>query len=106
MALIKITNLKGEKSELDAPNGDTLMEALRDNGYDEIEAICGGVCSCSTCHVYIEGDWMAKLGERSEDEYQLVSSTEHFKENSRLSCQITVTDEMDGLEITIAEQSY
>lgn len=106
MALIKITNLKGEKSELDAPNGDTLMEALRDNGYDEIEAICGGVCSCSTCHVYIDGDWMAKLGDRSEDEYQLVSSTEQFRENSRLSCQITVTDEMDGLEITIAEQSY
>ena len=106
MALIKITNLKGEKSELDAPNGDTLMEALRDNGYDEIEAICGGVCSCSTCHVYIEGGWMEKLGERSEDEYQLVSSTEHFRDNSRLSCQITVTDEMDGLEVTIAEQSY
>lgn len=106
MALIKITNLKGEKSELDAPNGDTLMEALRDNGYDEIEAICGGVCSCSTCHVYVEGEWMDKLGERSEDEYQLVSSTEHYRDNSRLSCQITVTDEMDGLEITIAEQSY
>ncbi len=106
MALIKITNLKGEKSELDAPNGDTLMEALRDNGYDEIEAICGGVCSCSTCHVYVEGEWQNKLGERSEDEYQLVSSTEHYRENSRLSCQITVTDEMDGLEITIAEQSY
>ncbi|MDX1692301.1 MAG: 2Fe-2S iron-sulfur cluster-binding protein [Ketobacteraceae bacterium] len=106
MALIKVTNLKGEKSELDAPNGDTLMEALRDNGYDEIEAICGGVCSCSTCHVYIEGGWMDKLGERSEDEYQLVSSTEHFRDNSRLSCQITVTDEMDGLEVTIAEQSY
>lgn len=106
MALIKITNLKGEKSELDAPNGDTLMEALRDNGYDEIEAICGGVCSCSTCHVYIEGDWQKKLDERSEDEYQLVSSTEHYRENSRLSCQITVTDELDGMEITIAEQSY
>lgn len=106
MPLIKITNLAGEKSELAATSGETLMEALRDNGYDEIEAICGGVCSCSTCHVYIEGDWNEKIGERSEDEYQLVSSTEGYKDNSRLSCQITLTDEMEGLELTIAEQSY
>lgn len=106
MPTLNITNLSGEKSTLDASSGDTLMEALRDNGYDEIEAICGGVCSCSTCHVYIEGDWAAKLGERSEDEYQLVSSTENFKENSRLACQITLTEDMDGLELTIAEQSY
>ncbi|PIE40749.1 MAG: ferredoxin [Gammaproteobacteria bacterium] len=106
MPTLKITNLAGEKSTLDASEGETLMEALRDNGYDEIEAICGGVCSCSTCHVYIEGDWNGKLEERSEDEYQLVSSTEGFQENSRLACQITLTDEMDGLELTIAEQSF
>ena len=106
MPMIKITNVDGVKSELDATSGETLMEALRDNGYDEVEAICGGVCSCSTCHVYLEGGWNAKVGERSEDEYQLVSSTENFKDNSRLSCQITVTDEMHGLELTIAEQSY
>jgi len=106
MALIEITSSTGEKSELDASNGDTLMEALRDNGYDEVEAICGGVCSCSTCHVYIDGGWINKLEERSADEYQLVSSTENYKENSRLSCQITVSDELDGLELTIAEQSY
>ena len=106
MPTLKITKQSGEKSTLEATSGETLMEALRDNGYDEIEAICGGVCSCSTCHVYIEGDWAKKLGERSEDEFQLVSSTEQFKDNSRLSCQITLTDEMDGLELTIAEQSY
>ena len=106
MPKIQVTNLSGEVSSLDATSGETLMEALRDNGYDEIEAICGGVCSCSTCHVYIEGDWFSKLGERSEDENQLVTSTEHFKENSRLSCQITMTDEMEGLAVTIAQQDY
>ena len=106
MPKIQVTNLSGEVSSLDATSGETLMEALRDNGYDEIEAICGGVCSCSTCHVYIEGDWFNKLGERSEDENQLVTSTEHFKENSRLSCQITMTDEMEGLAVTIAQQDY
>lgn len=106
MPTIKVTNQSGEESNLEATSGETLMEALRDNGYDEIEAICGGVCSCSTCHVYIEGDWFSKLGERSEDENQLVTSTEHFKENSRLSCQITVTDEMEGMPVTIATQDY
>lgn len=107
MPTIHITNVDGAKSELDVASGDTLMEVLRDNGYDEIEAICGGVCSCSTCHVYIEGDWMPKLPERSEDEYQLASSTDSFdEEKSRLSCQIALTDEMDGLEITIAEPSF
>ena len=106
MPKIQVTNLSGDVSSLDATSGETLMEALRDNGYDEIEAICGGVCSCSTCHVYIEGDWFSKLGERSEDENQLVTSTEHFKENSRLSCQITMTDEMEGLAVTIAQQDY
>ncbi len=106
MPTIEVTNLKGEVSSLEANSGETLMEALRDNGYDDIEAICGGVCSCSTCHVYIDDSWLGKLGERSEDEDQLVRSTEHYKDNSRLSCQITLTDEMDGLKLTIAEQSY
>ena len=106
MPSIQVTDLSGSVSTLEAKSGETLMEALRDNGYSDIEAVCGGVCSCSTCHVYIEGDWFSKLGERSEDENQLVTSTDQFKENSRLSCQVTVTDEMDGMAITIAQQCY
>ena len=57
MPTLKVINLSGEESSLDATSGETLMEALRDNGYDEILAICGGVCSCASCHVYIEGEW-------------------------------------------------
>lgn len=106
MPKIQVTNLGGKVSTLEATTGETLMEALRDNGYDEIEAVCGGVCSCSTCHVYIEGDWAAKLDELNEDERQLVTSTDHYKPNSRLSCQITVTDDMEGMAVTIAEQTY
>ena len=106
MPRLNITNLTGGKSTLDAKSGDTLMEVLRDNGYDDIEAICGGVCSCSTCHVYIQGDWKSALNERSADEHQLVSSTENFQDNSRLACQITLTDDLDGLEIAIVKQSY
>ena len=106
MPTIQVTDLSGNVTKLEATSGNTLMEELRDNGYDDVEAICGGVCSCSTCHVYIESDWFSKLGERSEDENQLVTSTDYFKENSRLSCQVTVTDDMDGMSITIAQQTY
>ena len=106
MPVIKITDLSGNKSELDVASGETLMEALRDNSYDDIEAICGGVCSCSTCHVYIAEEWLSKLSEQTEDEKQLLSSTSHQKPNSRLSCQITVTDEMEGMELATAEQDY
>jgi 2Fe-2S ferredoxin len=106
MPTIQVTDLAGKVTTLDAPSGNTLMEALRDNGYDDILAICGGVCSCSSCHVYIEGDWMDKLSARREDENQLVSSTEHFRDNSRLSCQIVLNDDMDGMQVVIANQDY
>lgn len=104
MPTIKVTNLAGELSSVEVDAGQTLMEALRDNDYDDIEAICGGMCSCASCHVYVEGEWFDKLGARNDDEELLVSSSDSFKVISRLSCQIKVTDDMDGLQVTIAEQ--
>jgi ferredoxin, 2Fe-2S len=106
MPRIKVTTLAGAVSELDAKSGNSLMEELRDNGYDEILAICGGVCSCSSCHVYIDNKWLSMLTPPRKDEEQLVKSTDYYRENSRLSCQITLTDEMDGMQVTIAEQAY
>lgn len=106
MPTLEITDLAGNVTSLEANSGETLMEALRDNGYDDVLAICGGVCSCSSCHCYIEDGWKEKLHTPSEDELQLVSSTEHYKDNSRLSCQITLTDDMDGMKVTIAQQDY
>ncbi|CBL45555.1 Ferredoxin [gamma proteobacterium HdN1] len=106
MPNIQVTDLAGNVTTLNATTGNTLMEELRDNGYSDIEAICGGVCSCSTCHVYLEGTWPAECNARSEDENQLVTSTDYYKPNSRLSCQITVSDDMDGLAVTIAKQTY
>lgn len=106
MPTIQVTNLAGDVSSLDAKSGNTLMEELRDNGYDDIEAVCGGVCSCASCHVYLEAEAFAKAGSRGEDEHQLVTSTDYFKEQSRLSCQVTVTDDMDGMAVTIAKQDY
>ena len=102
MAKIIITNREGEKSEIEGEVGISLMENLRDNDY-ELESICGGQCSCATCHVYIDDNWIARTGQRSDEETELLEELECMKEGSRLSCQIPVTAELDGLEIVIAE---
>ena len=77
------------------------MENLRENDY-ELESICGGQCSCATCHVYIDDNWIARTGERSEEETELLEELECMQEGSRLSCQVPITDEMDGLAVVIA----
>lgn len=77
------------------------MEALRDNGYDDIIAICGGNCSCATCHVYIDPLNQNSLALISEDEQILIDSLSHSQQNSRLSCQIQITELLSGSVIRI-----
>ena len=102
MAKIIVTTRNGATSEVTGKPGYSVMEILRDNGFDEIAAICGGCCSCATCHIYVDADQMDRLPDRDEDEQDLVSSTDHFRPESRLSCQIDFTEDMDGLCVTIA----
>lgn len=105
MGKVYVTDRNGEKRELDIPNGSTLMEPLRDLDSGGVEALCGGMCSCATCHVFIEPEWFAKLDERQDDELELLEGTECFDENkSRLSCQITMRDELDGMVLTVAPE--
>ena len=101
MAKINITNRDGEKSAIDAETGISLVEALRENDY-ELESICGGQCSCATCHVYIDADWQARTGQRSDEETELLEELDCMQDGSRLSCQVQVTDDLDGLVIEIA----
>jgi len=102
MAVINVTNRAGKTETITGKVGNTLMENLRDAGLD-VEAICGGCCSCATCHVFIDDAWTAKMPARSADELELVEQTRSFKPaNSRLSCQIKFTDAMDGLTVTVA----
>ena len=82
----------------------TLMEAIRDSGVDELLALCGGCCSCATCHVHVDGEWIDRLPEISEDEDDLLGSSNHRDDKSRLSCQIPLTNALDGIRITIAEE--
>ena len=82
------------------------MENIRELE-DSVDAICGGLCSCATCHVFVDPDWIDKLPPRHEDEEMLVSESLYFEpERSRLSCQITLTDELDGLALTVAPEEF
>ena len=96
-----VTDHNGNEQQIEGINGWQLMEAIRDEGV-EIKAECGGACACATCHVYIDEDWKNKIPEKSEEEMDMLDLAFDVQENSRLSCQITITPDMDGLKVTLA----
>ena len=104
MPQIVVVDQSGAERTVDAPTGRTLMEAIRDNGFDELLALCGGCCSCATCHVHVDPAYVDKLPALSEDENDLLDSSDHRNEYSRLSCQVPVTDDLEGLRVTIAQE--
>ena len=103
MPKIIITNRDGKKHEIDADPNFTLMEAIRDKGFD-IEASCGGCCACGTCHVYIDEIWKTRVTKLNDDEESMLDLAFDVRDNSRLSCQIELSDELDGLELEIAPE--
>ena len=104
MAKIHVTDVNGASQTVDAPNGESLMSALLDAGIEGILADCGGGCACATCHCYIEGDGMDKVGAvNTIEDVMLNSAAMERRDNSRLSCQIDISDELDGLQVTVAE---
>ncbi len=104
MPKLFVTTREGETSEVDVGEGLTVMEAIRDNGFDELLALCGGCCSCATCHVHVDPDFLGRLPAMSEDEDDLLESSDHRAANSRLSCQLPFTADLDGLRVTIAPE--
>jgi 2Fe-2S ferredoxin len=104
MPKLIVTTREGETSEIDVADGLTVMEAIRDNGFDELLALCGGCCSCATCHVHVDPAFADKLPTMSEDEDDLLESTDHRVATSRLACQIPFTGDLDGLKVTIAPE--
>lgn len=98
---IRVTDPAGVVHEVEGLEGWRVMEVIRDWGLD-IKAECGGACSCATCHVYVDPQWLAGLPAPSEDEEDLLYSTLDQKPTSRLSCQILLDDSLDGLSVTIA----
>lgn len=101
MTLLRVIDRDGKEHEVDAQAGFTLMENLRDLDYG-VAAICGGMCACATCHVYVDPQWMDKLPHPHSDERDLINDLATKQANSRLSCQIKFGEELAGLKVQIA----
>lgn len=104
MPKVIVVDRAGTEKEIEAQDGLSLMEAIRDNGFDELLALCGGCCSCATCHVHVDPAFVDKLPPMSEDENDLLESSDHRNETSRLSCQVPLTAALDGLKVAIAPE--
>jgi ferredoxin, 2Fe-2S len=104
MPKLVVVNRSGEESTVEAGEGLSVMEAIRDNGFDELLALCGGCCSCATCHIFVDPAFVDMLPAMSEDENDLLESSDHRGATSRLSCQVNLTADLDGLRVTIAPE--
>ena len=100
---IRVIDREGNKHELEGDSNSTLMEILRDADLD-IEAACGGCCACATCHVYINDQWLEKISPKDDDEESMLDQAFDVRNTSRLSCQISLSDELDGIELEIAKE--
>jgi ferredoxin, 2Fe-2S len=97
---IIVTDQEGVVHELEGLDGWRVMEVMRDWGLN-VKAECGGSCTCATCHVWVDDEWYGKLPPASDDEEDLIFSTLDQKPTSRLSCQILLNDDLDGLKVTL-----
>ena len=106
MPIIKFIEHSGIEHEIDIPNGLTLMEGAMKNKVPGIDGDCGGACACATCHVYINESWSSKLPQKEDGEEDMLDFAFEVKDNSRLSCQITVDDSFEGLVVSIPEKQF
>jgi ferredoxin, 2Fe-2S len=102
MPVIHVKTRAGELREIEATVNQSLMEALRDHGIEDIEALCGGSCACATCHVYINERFRDRLPPLSDGESDLLDASDRRQAGSRLSCQIPLTTALDGIELEVA----
>lgn len=103
MPKINFVDSDGTNREVETKNGTSVMEAAVQNMIPGIDADCGGACACATCHVYVSNDWMDKLKTKDDMEDSMLDFAEDVQENSRLSCQILMNDQLDGLTVTTPE---
>jgi ferredoxin, 2Fe-2S len=104
MPLLTVITREGEERTLNGEAGLSVMEVIRDGGIDELLALCGGCCSCATCHVHVDEAWVGKLPPMGPDEDDLLDSTSDRDARSRLSCQLPFGPELDGMRVTIAAE--
>ncbi len=101
--MIVVIDREGVEHHLEASEGSSVMEVIRDAGLP-VEAICGGQCVCTTCHVYVDDKWKDKLAPMQDMEQVLVEDSGSYQDNSRLSCQIDYHESMNGLKVTLAPE--
>ncbi len=104
MPEISVTDRAGTTTRVPAKAGHSVMEIIRDGGFDELLALCGGSCSCATCHVQVAPEWTDRVGPPNRDEADLLDSSDHRTPASRLSCQIEFTAALDGLAVRIVPE--
>jgi len=106
MPKVTFIDFEENQTDVEVQVGYSLMEAAVVNDVEGIDADCGGACACATCHVYVDQDWTAIVGPAEELEAEMLDVAEEVKENSRLSCQIKITEELDGLIVRTPESQY
>lgn len=104
----KITYIEasGKEHVVEAPVGQTVMEAAVKHAVPGIDADCGGACACATCHVYVDPEWLDKTGDRSSMEESMLDFANDVEDNSRLSCQIRVSEGLDGLVVRLPKSQH
>src|SRR3546814_4505539 len=105
MPQLTIVARDGSETTIEGQAGLSVMEVIRDNGFDELLALCGGCCSCATCHVHVDEDWLDALPPMDRDEDHLLDSSDYKQANSRLSCQIPFSEALRSEEHTSELQS-
>lgn len=103
MITINVLDREGHEHAVEARANDRLMEVLREFDWG-VSAICGGMCSCATCHVFIDENWLDRFPQREMDEQELLEFLDHFQPNSRLSCQLELQQKHDGLVVKLAPE--
>ncbi|MEE2878772.1 MAG: 2Fe-2S iron-sulfur cluster-binding protein [Pseudomonadota bacterium] len=106
MPTIIYVDHEGTERPIEAKNGETVMETAIKNSVPGIDADCGGACACATCHVYVDDSFMGKVGEPEDMEQSMLDFAENVQPNSRLSCQITVSDDLNGMKVTTPESQH
>ncbi|HWX78456.1 MAG TPA: 2Fe-2S iron-sulfur cluster-binding protein [Steroidobacteraceae bacterium] len=105
MARMIVVDRDGKEHEIEAKTGLKIMEILRELDYG-VAAICGGLCSCATCHIYVDDQWVDRLPKRQSDELELLTElTDYRAATSRLSCQVDFTEALSGIKVTVAADS-
>lgn len=106
MAKVTFIEHNGKTHEIEATSGSTIMEAATKNNIPGIDADCGGACACATCHVYVDDAWVAKVPAIGSMEESMLDFAENVLPNSRLSCQIVLNEDLDGIVVTIPESQF